>query len=132
MSNCEEVFNTYPYDNDPYLIIPKRIFKIKLGNQLPVIAAYVWQKSNLFGDPLPLNIAGMEFVFNIYKQGKLIGVGDVVVADLETSKIEYKIKKLDFLEEGEYLGEFAFKDIGDDTFSLPILNDRQRVLIKIV
>jgi hypothetical protein len=128
-----EIFDKRPYDNCPYLILPRKIFKIKLGNQLPAISAYVYQKDNLFGDPMPLNLAGTDIKFNIYSSNrKLISSGTAIIVDMNISKIEYQLKTLDLIEPGDYYGEFIFKDVGDDVYSLPILEEKQKIHIIII
>jgi len=133
MTTCEEVFDNRPYSNESYLVIPKKIFKIKLYDQYPVIEAFVYQKDNLFGDAMPLNIAGIDIKFRIYNSSnKLISIGSAVLADINNSKIEYKLNRLDIIETGDYYGEFVLTDIDNDKFSLPKPDQRSRIFIKVV
>jgi len=133
MSTCEEIFDKRPFDDQPYLIIPKKVFKIKLYNQLPVITAFVFQKDNLFGDPLPLNLAGMEFKFRIYNSAKkLVALGNVDLVNMDNSQIEYKLKPLDVIESGEYFGEFIFRYLNGDNQTLPFPDERSRVYFKVI
>jgi len=133
MADCDEIFDNRVYDNLPYLLIPKKIFKVKLYNQLPVISAFVYQKDNLFGDPMPLNLAGMEIKFKIYNSSKkLTAIGDVEIVDMNNSRIEYKLKPLDVIEQGDYYGEFLFRYINDDVQSLPTPDERSRVYFKVI
>lgn len=116
-----EQFETRPYNDNPYLIFPGAIpFKIKLGYLAPSLRVFVYQKSNLFGDATPLELAGLDIVLKIYNtNGLLVATGPVLVSNTETAEIEYTWSEFDIKEVGIYYAEFIFKDINDQSFVLP-------------
>lgn len=125
-----EIFEIRPYDDDPYLKFPgAHPFKIKLGHLIPTLRAFVYQKGNLFGDALPLEIAGLFITFRLYNNnGILIASGPAIVSDTDRAQIEYFWQQFDVKETGIYYGEFVFKDIDDSTFVLPS-KDRIQIIV---
>lgn len=129
----DEIFERRPYDDYPYLVLNRKNYKVKLGNTLPTIRAFVYQKDNLFGDATPYNLAGIDIRFRLYNSSrKVVASGIASVSDLTISEIEYKLKKMDIVESGEYYGEFIFKDINNETFVLPTPDERARIYLIIL
>ena len=129
----DEIFDRRPYEDWPYLVLSKKVYKIKLGNQLPTLRAFVYQKDNLFGDPTPYNLAGYNIKFNLYNQSRaIVSTGVALVSDIVISEIEYKIKKMDVIESGEYYGEFVFTSLETENFSLPTADERQKIHIIVI
>lgn len=127
-----EIFNTRPYNDLPYLVIPDaRPFKLKFGNQVPTLRALVYQRTDLFGDACPLDLGGLTIRLNLYnKDGVLIGGGPVIISNFFTSEIEYVWNQFDFRETGVYYGELIFKDAMDDTtFVLPDRTPRIEIIV---
>lgn len=124
-----EIFQNRPYSDYPFLIIAQHPFKIKLGMSRQTIRAFVYQKTDLFGDPCPLALAGLLITFNLYNtDGILVSSGPALVSNIDTSEIEYTWRQFDIKETGVFWGEFIFKDIDDTTFVLP---DRDRIQVVI-
>lgn len=124
-----EIFLKRAYSDYPFLIIAQHPFKVKLGNLRQTIRAFVYQKTDLFGDPCPLALAGLLIVFNVYNtDGILVSSGPAYVSNLDESEIEYTWRDFDMKETGVFYGEFIFTDIDDTTFVLP---DRDRIQIVI-
>jgi hypothetical protein len=124
-----EIFETRPYNDLPYLVVTNKILRVKLGDTLPSLRAFVYQKGNLFGDPLPLELAGLTIVLNLYdNRNQLVSAGLATVSDTDRAEIEYIWKKNDFRQTGVYYAEFTFKDIDDTTFTLQ-LNDRIQIIV---
>lgn len=123
-----ETFLVRPYDDYPYLVYPNNPYVVKLGTQMPSLRVFVWQKSNLFGDACPLELAGLFIIFKIYNScDQLIAANTALVSDpYDRSEVEYTFSKFDFPETGTYYGEFWFKDIDDSVFVLP---DKNRIQI---
>ena len=129
----DEIFDRRPYDDFCYLILTKEVNRVVLGLDNASIRAFVYEKDDLFGDPMPLNLAGLDIEFNIYNSDNiLVSTGDAVVSDLDTSEIEYQIQNLDIREIGKYFGQFVFIDLDGRTFSLPSPKQKQRILINVV
>jgi len=121
------MFDPRPYDSDPYLVLTKKVYQINAGYQNPSLKCFVYAKSNLFGDSMPLELAGLLIYFRIYNnQNSLIAGGEAWVSNLATSEIEYQWSLLDIKEPGTYYGEFIFKDIDGKKFVLP---NKERILI---
>ena|ERR1039458_8527040 len=124
-----EIFETRIFNDLPYLVFPDKILKIKLGDSLPSLRAFVYQKGNLFGDPLPLELAGLTIFLNLYNnRNQLVSSGLGQVSDSDRALIEYFWKPFDFKEAGVYYAEFRCQDIDGTTFSLQ-LNDRIQVIV---
>ena len=122
-----EVFQNRPYDIDPYLILPKRPYQINAGYQNPSLKCFVYGKGELFGDPMPYNLAGFLIFFRLYdSQNVLISAGEAFVSDITTSEIEYQWDLLDVKVPGTYYGQFIFRDIDDSKFVLP---NKEKLLI---
>jgi hypothetical protein len=129
----DEIFDRRLYDDYPYLVLNKKLYKIKLGDQLPTLRAFVYQKANLFGDSTPYNLAGYDIKFNLYNQSRaIVSSGIALVSDLVISEIEYKIKKMDVIESGEYYGEFVFTNLENENFSLPTADERQKIHLIVI
>ena len=125
-----EVFDRRPFDDFPYLVIQRKNYKIKLGNTLPTIRVFVYQRDNLFGDAMPYNLAGMDIKFRLYNNSrKLIAFNMAIISDLTVSELTFQLKKLDIMEEGKYYGEFVFTDLEGNSFSLPTPDERQRICL---
>lgn len=117
-----EVFDIRPYKELPYLVFPngEPTFKIRVGQLMPSVTAFVYQRDNLFGDALPLELAGLFIKFNLYNNdSKLIAQGDAFVIDSDRALIEYAWNQFDIREPGTYYGEFVFTDLDDKVFTLP-------------
>ena len=125
-----EVFDIRPYNNDPYLVFPNaKPFKIKIGNLSPSLRVLVSQRGNLFGDAMPLELAGVDIIFRLYNSnGILVSSGTALVSDTDTAEIEYSWGQFDLKETGVFSGEFIFKDIDDSTFVLPS-RDRIQIIV---
>lgn len=125
-----ETFDIRPYDDNPYLIFPgARPFKIKLECLVPTLRAFVYQKGNLFGDALPLELAGLNIICRLYdNSGLLVMLGTGAVIDLDQALIEYSWKQFDVQNKGIYYAEFLFTDIDNTTFVLPS-RDRIQVIV---
>lgn len=122
-----EIFDRRPYNSDPYLVIPKKVYQVNVGYENPSLKCFVYAKDNLFGDPMPLELAGLWIFFRIFdEQNILIAGGEAYVSDLVTSEIEYQWDILDIQKAGVYYGEFIFKDIDEKKFILP---SREKILI---
>lgn len=123
-----EIFRTRPYDDSPYLIFPgAKPFRIKLGMSSPTLKAFIYQKSNLFGDALPLELAGLDITFQLFNGGGLlVSSGTTLVSDLDKAEIEYTFDQFDLKGIGVFYGSFIFKDIDGTTFTLP---SRERIQI---
>ncbi len=124
-----EIFEIRPYDESPYLIFPAKPFKIKLGSFQPALTALVYQKGNLFGDALPLELAGLDIVMRLYNNnGVIVAIGTGFVADTDRALIEYDWQQFDLKETGTFYAEFVFTDIDDTTFVLPA-RDRIQIVV---
>ena len=125
-----EIFEIRPYNNDPYLVFPNaKPFKIKIGNLSPSLRVLVHQRGNLFGDALPLELAGLDITFRLYNSnGILVASGTVLVSNTDTAEIEYSWGQFDLKETGVFSGEFIFRDIDDSTFVLPS-RDRIQIIV---
>ncbi len=137
-----EIFVNRPYDDNPYLKFPGAIpFRIKLGLSLPTLRAYVYQKSNLFGDATPLETAGLEITFQLFdNSGLLIASGPAMVSNLvidqdtqdlsglDIAQVEYTFQPFDIKNLGSYYGLFIFRDIDGSTFALPS-KDRIQIIV---
>jgi hypothetical protein len=117
-----------PYNDYPYLILLNFPYRFKLGTNFS-LRAFVYQKTNLFGDPLPLELAGLSIRLNIFNSDNiLINSLPVIISDINRSEIECLINKNSILNSGIYYAEFIFKDIDDTTFILPIRDKIQLVV----
>ena len=122
-----EVFQKRPYDQDPYLIIPKRPYQINVGYQNPSLKCFVYGKGELFGDPMPFELAGLWIYFRLFNsQNVLVAAGEAYVIDMCSSEIEYQWNLLDVKDPGTYYGQFIFKDIDGSKFVLP---NKEKLLI---
>ena len=127
-----EVFDRRPYDDYPYLVVPVNVYRVGFGMENISIRAFVYQRSDLFGDPMPLNLAGLDILFYLYNEGGLlVNVGKARIADLNTSEIEYVFQSLDIKEVGKYFGQFIFIDIDGGKFIMPDTKQKQRILIDV-
>jgi hypothetical protein len=116
-----EIFETRPYDDFPYLVLPNELIRIRRGSTSPSVRAYVYQKAEMFGDPLPLELAGINIIFKLYNNSNLlVGGGTAKITSFEKAEIEYNWKPFDLKDPGVYYGEFVFQDIDDTRFILPI------------
>lgn len=123
-----------PYDDYPYLVLPKETYRVSLNNDIgSSIRAYVYRRDDLFGDPVPLNLAGIILSFNIFNADNiLICVGEARVSDMDTSEIEYVIGDLDFRDYGRYYGYFILTDVDGKSLMLPNPRQKQRIVINVV
>lgn len=125
-----EIFTTRPYADNPYLVSPNsHPYRMYIGHTRQTLRTFVYQRTDLFGDPLPLELAGLKIQFRIYnKQLQLVHVGPVVITDLERAEIEYTWNQFDIKTEGIYYGEFVFQDIDDTSFVLPDKGSRLEII----
>ena len=125
-----ETFDRRPYQDSPYLVFPNgKPFRMRIGYPLQTLSAFVYQKADLFGDPLPLDLAGLTITVKIFnKEGQLIAGGPVVVTDIDLSQIEYTWSKFDIRNPGVYYAEFIFTDIDDTAFILPEKGTRLEIV----
>jgi hypothetical protein len=116
-----EIFDTRPYDESPYLVFPgANPLKVRQGSSNPPLTAFVYQKGNLFGDPLPLELAGLDIAMRLFdSNGNLVVFGPAFVVDADRALIEYDWQQFDLRETGTFTAEFVFKDIDGTTFVLP-------------
>lgn len=123
-----ETFETRPYYDDAYLVFPNaKPFKIKLGSLTPTFRVFVYQQGNLFGDPLPLELAGLNISLRLYNSnGVLTSSGIALASNMETAEVEYSWKKFDLKETGTFSVELLFTDIDNTTFVLP---SRERIQV---
>ena len=128
----DEVFDNRIYDNYPYLVLVAQVYRIKLGVDNLTLRANVYERDDLFGDPLPLNLAGLEIWFNIYNaEGVLINVGLGYVSDITLSEVAYDIGDLDIKDTGKYYGEFVLIDLDSKKTVIPNPTQKQRILINV-
>lgn len=125
-----EVFNVRLYNDDPYLKFPgAQPFKIKLGSASPTLRVYVYQRTDLFGDALPLELAGLEVIFQLFNSnGLLVASNTATITDLNRAQVEYVFQPFDIKSVGVYYGTFIFKDIDGSTFTLPS-RDRLQIVV---
>ena len=128
-----EIFDSRSYDDFPYLVLPKEIFRLSLNWDIATsIRAYVYRRSELFGEPVPLNLAGFDISFNLYNSDNvLVSAGKGTVSDLDTSEIEYVIEDLDIKDWGRYYGYFILTDIDGKSVMLPNPRQKQRIVINV-
>jgi len=129
-----DIFDHRPYDDYPYLVLPKETYRMDLNfDSESSIRAYVYRKDDLFGDPVPLNLAGITISFNIFSADNiLICVGEGRISDLDTSEIEYVIGENDIRDFGRYYGYFILTDINGKSLMLPNPRQKQRIVINAV
>ena len=128
-----EVFDRRPYNDYPYLVIPVDVYRVSFGMENISIRAFVYERDDLFGDPLPLNLAGLDIFFYIYDEGGLlVNVGKAYVSDLDTSEVEYIIQNLDIKEVGKYYGQFMFIDLDGSKLIMPDSKQKQKILISVM
>ena len=129
-----EIFDKRPYDEYPYLVLPTDVFRISLTYDIDFpIRAFVYRKSELFGDPCPQNLAGVTISFNIYNSDNvLVCVGKGDVSDLDTSEITYELKELDIAEPGRYFGYFIITDLDGKSMMLPNPRTAQRLILNVI
>lgn len=125
-----EIFSTRPYADNPYLVYPNgHPYRMRVGSSRQTLRTFVYQRSDLFGDPLPLVLAGLTISIRIYNnQNQLISVGNMIVSNDETSEIEYTWNQLDIRNPGIYYAEIVFTDIDDSTFILPEKGSRLEII----
>lgn len=125
-----ETFTTQVYNNYPFLLFPGgRPFRYIIGSNQQSIRVFVYQKTDLFGDPQPLELMGLSIKIKVSnQQGNLIFIGNGTVVDFETSEIEYTWNQLDIINPGIYYCEFVFQDIDNSKFILPDKGSRLEVV----
>jgi len=125
-----EIFTTRPYSDNPYLVFPNgHPYHMRIGSTRQTLRAFVYQRSCLFGDPLPLELAGLTISVKIYNnQNQLVSIGQAIISNQDTSEIEYTWNQLDIRTPGIYYSEFVFKDIDDSTFVLPEKGSRLEII----
>lgn len=126
-----EIFPERPYSDLPYLVIPEEVFRINLSSESNrAVRAFVYRKSELFGDPVPLNLAGLSISFSLYNsENVLVLVGKGVVSDINTSEIEYVIEQFDIQNKGRYYGHFILTDVDGKSLMLPNPKQKQRITL---
>lgn len=138
MSNIDytavDIFDKRVYSELPYLVLPEETYRINLNWDSDYeVKAFVYKKDELFGDPIPLNLAGMVITFNLFNSDNiLVCVGEGSVSDLNTSEIEYVIKPLDIPEPGRYYGHFILTDVEGRSIMLPNPRQKQRIVLNII
>ena len=122
-----DIFDPRPYSSQLYLVLPEETYRMSLEWDKDFsIKAFVYKKDELFGDPVPVNLAGVKITFNLYNADNvLVCVGEGIVSDLNTSEIEYVIKELDIQESGRYYGHFIITDISGRSIILPNPREKQ-------
>lgn len=111
----ERVYSSYPY-----LVYPEKNFRIKAGTTRPTLRVFVYSKADTFGDPLPLELAGLYINFTLYDQNNFpILTAPATISNLDNSEVEYVWQNNDLTTPGIYYGEFKFKDLDDSLFILP-------------
>lgn len=111
----ERVYSTYPY-----LVYPEKNFRIKAYTTRPTLRVFVYSKTETFGDPMPLELAGLLINFTLYNKDNFpVLTGPALVSNSDNSEIEYTWQSNDLVTPGIYYGEFKFKDIDDSIFILP-------------
>lgn len=128
-----DIFDKRPYSELPYLVLLEEVYRISLDwDSGVVIKAFVYKKDELFGDPVPLNLAGMTISFSLYNSDNiLVCVGEGSVSDLDTSEIEYEIKNLDIQNTGRFYGYFIITDISGKSIMLPNPRQKQRIILNV-
>jgi hypothetical protein len=120
-----------PYDSSIYLVIPQKTFTYIRGVTNLSYRVFVYRKDNLFGDPTPLELAGLSI------QGKLINqnglqtiIFPVNISNLDNSEIEVNWDNIIIENSGVYYLEFIFKELDLSTFVLPLPPDRIQITVK--
>lgn len=131
MDDCLNYSLQYPYNDAPRLVVPNNPFYYSIGNNNQSIRALVYQNALAFGDPLPLDLAGLTLKFNLYDDcGTLILRRGATISNLDLSEIEFKWSKTDIINPGTYTATFEFKDLDDSTFILPELRQRIQIIAR--
>jgi hypothetical protein len=127
-------FETRNYWDGPYLIIPQNPVRIKVGATYPTLKIFVFQKGDLFGDPLPFSaLADFNISFKFYtNKGTLIMEAPATITDIARGLIEYQWSSYDTISAGTFYGEFLFQKSSDNTiqFILPDDGSRIQIIIK--
>lgn len=125
-----ETFTIRPYSDVPYLVFPNgHPYHMRVGSSYQTLRALVYQRADLFGDPLPLTLAGLTISIKIFNnERQLISMGSVSVSNQDTGEIEYTWNQLDIRTPGIYYCEFIFTDIDDTTFVLPEKGSRLEII----
>jgi hypothetical protein len=125
-----EVFDQRTYNDYPYLVVPASPLRIKLGTVKPRLRAFVRQRTNLFGDAEPLELAGLNIRFTLFNKNNVaVANGPVTITNLATAEIEYIFSEFDIREYGVHTGEFTFIDIDESKFTLPFTKDRIQIIV---
>lgn len=116
------------YSSTPFLKVFDEPFRIKKGNLLPELKAFVLQRQNEWGDPLPFDLQGFDITFRLYdEQDNLVAQGDAEVSDGDAGEIQYQWKEFDIVTTGNFRGEFVFKKQGQ-SFVLPNVGTDLRIV----
>lgn len=122
------IVNQKPYNDQPYLVLPNNPFIIKRGFNNQSLRGFVYQKGNIYGDPMPLTIAGLTITLRLFKDNILCFRKNITWSNVYLSEFEYLFQPYDLIEPGRYEVELLFTDIDDTTFILP----KRRNLLEII
>jgi len=127
MAGTGEIFDKRVYNTYPYIVLQKDMYNAHLGENLNLFAN-VYQKDNLFGDKLPLNLAGLIINFRVYDESSnLVAKSKSMITNFETSEINAIIDPFFIKSSGIYYGYFTFLDLDSTSFSLPTPNSITRI-----
>ncbi len=122
------IVNKKPYNDQPYLVLPNSPFIITRGVNNQSFRGFLYQKGNIYGDAMPLEIAGLTITLRLYKNNILCFRKNILWSDVYLSEFEYQFGVNDLIEPGRYEVELLFTDIDDTTFILP----ERRNLLEII
>ena len=117
------------YSSKPYIKFLANPCRIGVNDLLLDLQAFVLQRQESWGDPLPFDLTDFNIVFRMYdKNNQIVAEGTAATVATDRGEIKYVWREFDKQCAGLFTGEFIFTKNGK-SLTLPQPQNRLQIVV---